>query len=186
MKTRVFETHDRRFIPQAKFFLHLWQEITDDRYEHELRRADDYDTDFDARQSAEDCAVRFALNKGTYMGFVREPYSLLQKIRNYFAGETGAQGLPGPPGPQGPRGDRGESLRGLPGKDARGIDDLLCPFCGHHRTDPPAQRLLLEEATINVFLYNCNKCQKDSMWMNYNGLLLSERSIKRTPGRNGR
>lgn len=185
MQTRVFLDARGNYTPQAKVWF-SWKAISDTRYEDELEKSDDYDSDFDARQSAEDCAVRYAMNKGTYLGLVRKPLSLTERIRKHFVGQTGAQGTPGPPGPQGPRGNRGESIRGLPGKDARGIDDLLCPFCNNHRTDSPSQPLLLEEATINVFLYNCNKCQKDSMWMNYNGLLLNERSIKRTPGRNGR
>jgi hypothetical protein len=184
MQTRVLDTRGG-YIPQAKSWF-SWRAIFDVQYEQELESSDDYDSDFDARQSAEDCAIRHAMNKGVYIGFVCKPDTLIEKIRKYFTGPTGPTGMPGPPGVQGARGDCGASIRGLPGKDARGIDDLLCPFCNKHRTDPPAQPLLLEEATINVFLYECKKCGKDSMWMNYNGLLLSERSIKRTPGRSGR
>jgi len=164
MLTRVLDTRNG-YIPQRKVWYSGWQEITDEQLERE--REDDYN--FDAHQSAEDCAVRYTkAHGGSCIGTVKKRESLLTSFRNYFRGPVGPHGY------QGCQGAKGDA-----GAPARRSDDLQCPHCLKHRTDHPHQMLMLEVADDNVFLFTCKKCSKDSMWLNYHGLLLNERSIKR-------
>lgn len=167
MKTRVLETHDRNFIPQAKFWYGIWHRVTDTIRDEELESEDDYDYDFDEQVSAETCAIRYAAHHGgIYIGYKHReaPWhaKLKRKVRNYFTGPTGYQGAMGAQGLQGPR-----------GRDAH---DLMCPHCNKSRLDSPAQPLLLQVES-HGFIYTCNKCEKDSVWKSVNGVLLEESTV---------